>query len=97
SDRACQPRGPGPPESRQSGAGRRGGGRRPGRLLDLETGLGLCEVMPRGTLVVARWDDVPAVSDGFVAARDAIVARVRRLLEDAGGPRAAARAPGFPA
>ena len=49
------------------------------------------------TLAVARWDDVPAVSDGFVAARDAIVARVRRLLEDAGGPRAAARAPRSPA
>ncbi|HET7265638.1 MAG TPA: hypothetical protein VFL28_13310 [bacterium] len=30
---------------------------------------------------VTRWDDVPAVSDGFPAARDAIVARVRRLLD----------------
>ena len=48
------------------------------------------------TLAVARRDDVPAVSDGCVAARDAIVARVRRLLEGAGGPRAAC-APRSPA
>ena len=48
-------------------------------------------------LVVMRWDDVPAVGDGFTAARDAIVARVRHLLEDAAGPRAAACAPRSPA
>ena len=29
-----------------------------------------------------RWDDVPAVSDGFERARDAIVARVSGLLDD---------------
>jgi len=29
-----------------------------------------------------RWDDVPAVSDDFPRARDAIVARVSGLLED---------------
>ena len=29
---------------------------------------------------VERWDDLPMVSDGFQAARDAIVARVERLL-----------------
>ena len=29
---------------------------------------------------VERWDDVPAVSADFAAARDAIVARLRRLL-----------------
>ena len=32
---------------------------------------------------VIRWDDVPAVSDDFIRARDAIVARVAGLLEDA--------------
>ena len=32
---------------------------------------------------VERWDDVPAVSDGFAAARDAIVARVSALLAEA--------------
>ncbi len=31
---------------------------------------------------VDRWDDVPAVSDDFARARDAIVARVSRLLDD---------------
>jgi len=31
---------------------------------------------------VERWDDVPAVSEDFAAARDAIVARVRRLVDD---------------
>ena len=31
---------------------------------------------------VIRWDDVPAVSDDFARARDAIVARVSGLLED---------------
>ena len=31
---------------------------------------------------VERWDDVPLVSDGFAAVRDAIVARVRRLLDE---------------
>jgi protein-tyrosine-phosphatase len=30
---------------------------------------------------VEQWDDVPAVSDGFPAARDAIVARVRTFLD----------------
>jgi len=32
-------------------------------------------------LAVERWDDVPSVSEGFAAARDAIVARVHRLLD----------------
>ena len=31
---------------------------------------------------VIRWDDVPAVSDGYEAARDAIVKRLRPLLDD---------------
>jgi arsenate reductase (thioredoxin) len=30
---------------------------------------------------VIRWDDVPAVSDGYDVARDAIVARVEALLD----------------
>lgn len=30
---------------------------------------------------VERWDEVPAVSDGFAAARNAIVARVTRLVD----------------
>ena len=32
---------------------------------------------------VDRWDDVPAVSEDFARARDAIVARISGLLEDA--------------
>jgi arsenate reductase (thioredoxin) len=31
---------------------------------------------------IERWDDVPAVSEDFTCARDAIVARVAGLLED---------------
>jgi arsenate reductase (thioredoxin) len=31
---------------------------------------------------IERWDDVPAVSEDFARARDAIVARVAGLLED---------------
>ena len=31
-------------------------------------------------LPIERWDDVPAVSDGFAVARDLIVARLPRLL-----------------
>jgi protein-tyrosine-phosphatase len=31
---------------------------------------------------IERWDDVPAVSEDFARARDAIVSRVTRLLED---------------
>ena len=40
---------------------------------------------------VERWDDVPAVSEDFKAARDVIVARLPRLLDQcAGGPDARA-------
>lgn len=46
-------------------------------------GCDLNEVAPPGRRV-ERWDDVPAVSDGFREARDAIVARVRRLLDARG-------------
>lgn len=31
---------------------------------------------------VERWDDVPAVSDGYAAAREAIEARVTRLVDE---------------
>jgi protein-tyrosine-phosphatase len=34
------------------------------------------------TASVLRWDDLPLVSDGYDAARDAIVARVRSLVTD---------------
>src|SRR5262245_57217461 len=33
-------------------------------------------------LALERWDDVPAVSENFTKARDAIVARVSRLLDE---------------
>ena len=42
-------------------------------------GCDLSELAPPG-LPVERWDDVPAVSADFATARDAIVARLRRLL-----------------
>ena len=35
-----------------------------------------------GGAVVTEWTDVPAVSDGFVTARDEIVRRVTSLLDD---------------
>jgi arsenate reductase len=43
-------------------------------------GCDLSHVAPPG-LAVVRWDDVPLVSDGFPPARDAIVTRVRQLLD----------------
>src|SRR5215469_9165269 len=43
-------------------------------------GCDLENVAPAG-LAVERWDDVPAVSDGFPAARDAILARIRQFLD----------------
>ena len=51
-------------------------------------GCDLSHVAPPGR-AVERWDDVPPVSDDFPAARDAIVARVTRLLDGSTG--AAAR------
>ena len=45
---------------------------------DLVVSMG-CDVTTDGPHV--RWDDVPAVSDGYDAARDDIVARVARLLD----------------
>jgi len=42
-----------------------------------------CELQPTsGKQPVIRWDDMPAVSDGYAAARDAIVGRLRTLLAD---------------
>ena len=46
-------------------------------------GCDLSALAPPGR-TVEKWDDVPMVSDGFAAARDAIAARVRRLLDDCG-------------
>jgi len=43
-------------------------------------GCDLGHLVPPG-LTVERWDDVPLVSDGFPAARDAIVKRVQQLLD----------------
>ena len=43
-------------------------------------GCDLGAVAPAG-VTVERWDDVPAVSENFGKARDAIVARVTRLTE----------------
>ncbi len=43
-------------------------------------GCDLGHVAPPG-LTPIRWDDVPPVSEGFEAARDAIVARIGRLLD----------------
>lgn len=41
----------------------------------------LGDLAPSG-LALERWDDVPAVSEDFNTARDAIVARLPRLLEE---------------
>jgi arsenate reductase len=44
-------------------------------------GCDLGDLTPRGRRI-ERWDDVPAVSENFQRARDAIVARVTTLLDD---------------
>ncbi len=46
-------------------------------------GCDLREVAPPGR-AIEQWDDVPAVSDGFAAARDAIAERVRRWMDVCG-------------
>src|SRR5436190_21306383 len=43
-------------------------------------GCDLGEIAPRG-LAIERWDDVPAVSEDYGRARDAIAARVRTLVD----------------
>jgi protein-tyrosine-phosphatase len=47
-------------------------------------GCDLTSVAPPGAKV-ERWDDVPAVSDGYERARDVIVGRVRALVEELSG------------
>jgi len=44
-----------------------------------------CDVAPGAGQAVERWDDVPAVSDGYTAARERIVARVDHLVSELGG------------
>jgi protein-tyrosine-phosphatase len=44
-------------------------------------GCDLRQVAPAG-VPVERWDDVPAVSDGYARARDAILGRVRTLVDE---------------
>jgi arsenate reductase len=44
-------------------------------------GCDLSDVTPVGS-VVTEWTDVPAVSDGYATARDAIVRRVTTLLDE---------------
>jgi hypothetical protein len=41
-----------------------------------------CNITPRGGQQVDRWDDVPAVSDNYGAARDRIVGHVERLVAE---------------
>ena len=42
-----------------------------------------CELPTQPGKPTERWDDLPLVSDGFAIARDAIVARLERLIEQA--------------
>jgi protein-tyrosine-phosphatase len=42
--------------------------------------------MAPGGLAFERWDDVPAVSEDFTKARNVIVARVSRLLDECARP-----------
>ena len=46
-------------------------------------GCDLSALSPAG-LAFERWDDVPAVSDGYEAARDAMLERIGRLLDELG-------------
>jgi len=47
---------------------------------DLIVSLGCEAPGAAGSAVVEQWDDLPAVSDGYEPARDAIVSRLRTLL-----------------
>lgn len=49
-------------------------------------GCNLGDIAPPG-LPIERWDDVPAVSENFKAARDVILARLERLLAGLDQPR----------
>ena len=53
---------------------------RAARIVVLAGELGALETL--ASAPVTRWDDVPAVSDGYDAARDAIVARLAALLDE---------------
>jgi protein-tyrosine-phosphatase len=44
-----------------------------------------CEVTPKAGQPVERWDDVPAISEGYEKARDRIVARAERLVAELAG------------
>lgn len=50
-------------------------------VVSLGCDIGVPAITERGTRLV-RWDDVPAVSDGYEPARDAIVQRLHVLLEE---------------
>jgi arsenate reductase len=52
-----------------------------GAALVVTFGCDLGDLASRGRRI-ERWDDVPAVSENFQRARDAIVARVTTLLDD---------------
>jgi len=69
-------------------------GRHPHRVTraDLESasrvitfGCELGDLAPSG-LAIERWDDVPMVSEDFARARDAILTRVSRLLDECATP-----------
>jgi protein-tyrosine-phosphatase len=64
---------------------------RPVTLYDLNTAARVvsfgCDVTARAGQPVDRWDDVPAVSDSYAAARDRIVGRVERLVAELAGQR----------
>jgi len=62
---------------------------RPVTLHDLRTATRIvsfgCDVAPPDGQHVERWDDVPAVSEGYEGARARIVERLRRLVSDLSG------------
>jgi protein-tyrosine-phosphatase len=63
---------------------------RPVTLYDVETASRVvsfgCDVTPKHGITVDQWD-VPAVSDGYEAARDRIVEKVERLVAELAGGR----------
>jgi hypothetical protein len=62
---------------------------RPVTLHDLRTATRIvsfgCDVAAPGGPPVERWDDVPAVSEGYEGARAKIVERLQRLVGDLSG------------
>jgi len=63
---------------------------RPVTLYDLESAIRVvsfgCDVTPKAGVAVDQWD-VPAIGDGYEAARDRIVERVERLVAELAGAR----------